>query len=53
MLPAAVKARLLAAVSGLNAATAALVVVLILAVADIVILLVADSHFRRNRLILD
>jgi ABC-2 type transport system permease protein len=53
MLPAAVKARLLAAVSGLNATTAALVVVLLLAVADIVILLVADSRFRRNRLILD
>jgi len=53
MLPAAVKARLLLAVSGLNAATAALVVVLLLAVADAVILLVADSRFRRNRLILD
>jgi ABC-2 type transport system permease protein len=53
MLPAAVKARLLLAVSGLNATTAALIVFLLLAVADAVILLIADSRFRRNRLILD
>ena len=53
MLPSPVKAKLLAAVSGLNATTAALVVVLLLAVADAVVLLIADSRFRRNRLILD
>lgn len=53
MLPAPIKARLLAAASGLNATAAALVVVLILAIADTVILLVADRRFRRNRLILD
>ena len=53
MLPAPVKAKLLAAASGLGAIAAALAVVLILAVADTVILLVADRRFRRNRLILD
>jgi len=53
MLPADLKAKLLAAVSGLDAMAAALVVILILAVADAVILAVADARFRRNRLILD
>lgn len=53
MLPAPVKAKLLAAVSGLDATTAALAVVLLLAVADTVILLIADARFRRDRLILD
>jgi ABC-2 type transport system permease protein len=53
LLPAPVKAKLLAAVSGLDATAVALVVVLILAVANGVILLIADARFRRNRLILD
>ena len=53
MLPAPVRAKLLAAASGLNATAAALTVVLLLAIADTVILLVADARFRRNRLILD
>jgi ABC-2 type transport system permease protein len=53
LLPAPVKVKLLAAASGLDATAAASVVVLIFAVADMVILLVADARFRRNRLILD
>jgi ABC-2 type transport system permease protein len=53
LLPAPVKAKLLAAVSGLDAITAAAVVLVLLAVADAVVLLIADSRFRRNRLILD
>jgi len=53
MLPADLKAKLLAAVSGLDAMAAALAVILLLAVADAVILAVADARFRRNRLILD
>jgi ABC-2 type transport system permease protein len=53
LLPAPVKAKLLAAVSGLDAVTAAAVVLVLLAVADAVVLLIADSRFRRNRLILD
>ena len=53
MLPAPVKAGLLAAVSKLDALTAALAVVLVLAAADTAILLLADARFRRSRLILD
>ena len=53
MLPAPVKAKLLAAVSGLDATMAAFIVVALLAAADAAILLVADARFRRNRLILD
>jgi hypothetical protein len=53
MLPAALKAKLFAALSGLDAAVAAVAVVALLAVADAVILAAADARFRRNRLILD
>lgn len=53
MLPADLKAKLLAAVSGLDAMAAALAVIVLLAVADAIILAVADARFRRNRLILD
>lgn len=53
LLPAAIKAKLLGALSGLNGTTVALGAVLLLAVADAVVLLVADARFRRNQLILD
>ncbi len=53
LLPADLKAKLLAAAAGLDAMAAALAVILLLAVADAVILAVADARFRRNRLILD
>jgi len=53
LLPADLKAKLLAAAAGLDAMAAALVVILLLAVADAVIMAVADARFRRNRLILD
>lgn len=53
MLPPALKARLLAAVSGLDALAAALAAVLLLAAADAIVLAVADGRFRRNKLILD
>ncbi|HSA96363.1 MAG TPA: ABC transporter permease [Acidobacteriota bacterium] len=53
MLPAALKARLFASLSGVDAATAALAAAALLALADIVLLAAADARFRRNRLILD
>jgi ABC-2 type transport system permease protein len=53
MLPAALKAKLFAALSGLDATLAAVAVIALLAVADAVILAAADARFRRSRLILD
>lgn len=53
LLPAPVKARLMAAAARADALTAALAAVLFLVLADIVVLAVADTRFRRNRLLLD
>jgi ABC-2 type transport system permease protein len=53
MLPAALKAKLFAALSRLDATMIAFAVVALLAVADAVILAAADARFRRSRLILD
>jgi len=53
MLPAALKARLFAALSGLDPTAAALAAAGILAAANAAVLAAADVRFRRNRLILD
>jgi ABC-2 type transport system permease protein len=53
LLPADLKARLFVAVSGIKALAAALAVIGGLAVADAVVLIIADARFRRSRLILD
>jgi ABC-2 type transport system permease protein len=53
LLPAPVKARLLAALSKLDFSAVALAGAALLIAANAVVLLIADRRFRRNRLILD
>ncbi len=53
MLPAGLKAKLFAALSGIDATAVALAVAGVLLAADAVILAAADARFRRSRLILD